>query len=76
MSGQQSNDETREKLKKAIVGFATTALIALVTKIVVLAVDSDAGTSAINYLADEFSFWIQLVAAAASGGYFAQKWTR
>ena len=76
MSGQQERDEARAKLKHAVVGFVTTAVIAVVSKIVVIAIDSDSGTSAINYLADNFGFWFTAIASALSGGYFAQKWTK
>lgn len=63
----------KTQLKAAIVGFLISAGTALVSKLVVLALDTQSAEAAINYIAINFGAWIQIVVAGVTGGALA-KW--
>lgn len=67
--------DERSDVAKIIIGFATTALIAVATKIITLAMASQTAADIAAFLSENFGFWIQTITTAGAGGYFAQKWS-
>ena len=65
-------DEEKAKFKKALIGFATTFLIAVTSRMVILIFNSSTMNEAINYLFDNSSFWISTIAPSVAGGFLAQ----
>ena len=71
-----SNEEEKDKAKKAVVGFLTTLAVAVVTRLVTALLESESVSIAVEYVAGNYPFLFTAVVTAISGGYFAQKWTR
>lgn len=66
----------RSDASKALIGALTTGAIAIATKAIVLFFNSDSFLQVLVYFGENYSFWFQLAASAASGGFFATMWTK
>lgn len=64
-----------DKAKKAIVGFLMTLGVALATRLITALLESESFAHAVEYVGTNFPFLFSAIATAATGGYFAQKWT-
>jgi len=74
--GKEERLFVRSDASKVLLGALTTFAVGLSTKLITLALASESATEIIQYLNENFSFWMQLLITSGTGGYFAQKWTR
>lgn len=70
------SEEKTEAVKKAVIGFLTTLIVAISTRVVTAAIESESFAVALAYVMSNAPFLVTAFLASVSGGYFAQKWTR
>lgn len=66
---ENQNQENKEKIKAAIFSFVLTFCAALATKLLTMLLSHDSIDSIINYLAEHYSFWFQILAGSGAAAF-------
>ncbi len=73
---KQSASFERTQASKILLGFLSTFLLAVASKVVTMVLASQTVTDIVVWLSDNYSFWIVSIVTSSAAGFFAQKWTK
>jgi hypothetical protein len=71
-----SKEQEKDAPRKAVIGFLTTLIVAVATRLITAVMESESVEHAVSYVMTNFPFLFSALTTAVAGGYFAQKWTR